>query len=1040
MRIGQVITLFLPEFVGGATLACARLARALRDRGHQVGVFCGRPDAEALPDSERAWSVDGIPVTGAGAASGYVPLDPRSYRHPEVTPAFERFLVRERPDVLHVHSIQALGAGLLETAAAHGIPVVLTMHDWWWFCARLFLVDAAGFVCPPRVEPARCHCAPGFAFATRRRYLDAMLAHADRILTPSRFLADAVVANGVAAERVEVCPNGVDPPARTGGRRPGPLRFAYFGGPDNRLKGLPTLVRALGEVQAGGWELLLYAVAGKGLAAPATVRDRVETRPPFAPDEIGAVLAGVDILVVPSLMRESYSLVTREALAAGVPVIASDSGGPEEIVRPGTNGLVFATGDPHDLATCMRRVLLAPGLLDRLRAGAAATRVPALATQVDRLEQIYETVAARRSTGRAGARPPGPVVAGPTPSFPAPAAANGGGVSLPPPPGRATAVTPRPSGAPAGPAPARGLRHVLFIAGMDGAPLRYRVTNLREQLALHGIASRALYFTDPALPAAIATADLVVVYRVPMGRYVHDWIAHARRLARPLVFSCDDLVFDPTATPHAALALLPEAERAWWIEATGRYAQALAACDAFLGSTESLVAAAGRLGVPGFVARNGLGAAQLAVAEELRKARWYARHAPGGPGAAGGTGRGAADRDDRQRGETLRLAYASGTTMHDRDFATIEPVLAEVLAERPRMRLRLIGYLRTGPALAALRDRIERVPFLPWHALPAAIATADVNLAPLAMPDPFADAKSEVKYLEAAVLGVPTVATPTAAFRHAIHDGENGRLAASPDEWRLAVEELLADAGLRHRLGNAALRDAFLRYGPATQAAALVAALGRVLDETTGGARDRGPALPASALASPLFAAPPAPADYPGEVGRHDLEPESARPGSAQLSRDTPSPFLLPGRAVGQTFRADADGLSRIDLCVGTDARVHTHRLIVHLSERPGGQVPDLRRVILDAGNLADGAWIAAEFPPLEACAGRLLYVWVEAEGAAPGNAITLWTYTRGWGEEVPGGLHIDHLPVAGSLAFRTFHAQRNGSAEEPRPGDRPLQ
>src|SRR4030095_4153036 len=90
--------------------------------------------------------------------------------------------------------------------------------------------------------------------------------------------------------------------------------------------------------------------------------------------------------------RESYSLVTREALAAGVPVIVSDSGGPLEVVLPGVNGLVFATGHARDLAEQMRRVVLEPGLLDRLRTCAAATRLPDTSEQVRQLERVYATV------------------------------------------------------------------------------------------------------------------------------------------------------------------------------------------------------------------------------------------------------------------------------------------------------------------------------------------------------------------------------------------------------------------------------------------------------------------------------------------------------------------------------------------------------------------------------------------------------------------------------------------------------------------------
>jgi glycosyltransferase involved in cell wall biosynthesis len=281
VNVVQVITLFLPDFVGGATLACAAVAKGLQARGHRVEVFCGRPHGDAPPYAESSWEVDGIPVTGVYAAAGYDALATRSYQHPEVVPVFARFLERARPDVVHFHSIQALGADLLAVAAERRIPVVVTMHDWWWWCARLFLVDQHDFVCPQRVASERCHCAPGFDLVARRRHVTAMLAHADRVLTPSRFLADAAIANGVPAARVTVAANGIAPPAPARERRPGPVRFGYVGGPDHRLKGLPTLLAAADRMDCGGFELVLHV--GTEARRPRLVRrpvDRVGTTVP----------------------------------------------------------------------------------------------------------------------------------------------------------------------------------------------------------------------------------------------------------------------------------------------------------------------------------------------------------------------------------------------------------------------------------------------------------------------------------------------------------------------------------------------------------------------------------------------------------------------------------------------------------------------------------------------------------------------------------------------------------------------------------------
>ena len=81
----------------------------------------------------------------------------------------------------------------------------------------------------------------------------------------------------------------------------------------------------------------------------------------------------------------------------------------------------------------------------------------------------------------------------------------------------------------------------------------------------------------------------------------------------------------------------------------------------------------------------------------------------------------------------------------------------------------------------------------------AVLAGVDVSLAPLRR-DRFSDAKSEVKYLEAAAVGVPTIASASPAFEVAIRPGENGLLAATRAEWDAALRALVRDGGLRRRL------------------------------------------------------------------------------------------------------------------------------------------------------------------------------------------------------------------------------------------------
>ena len=87
---------------------------------------------------------------------------------------------------------------------------------------------------------------------------------------------------------------------------------------------------------------------------------------------------------------------------------------------------------------------------------------------------------------------------------------------------------------------------------------------------------------------------------------------------------------------------------------------------------------------------------------------------------------------------------------------------------------------------------------------PKLLRDLDVNLAPLTPGSRFNEAKSAIKWLEAALAGTPTIASPTEPFREAIADGVNGVLVTTEQEWTDAIARLLIDVNERERLGSRA--------------------------------------------------------------------------------------------------------------------------------------------------------------------------------------------------------------------------------------------
>ncbi len=767
MRVVVVSAHYPPDFVSGGTLVPQRHARALRDRGHDVRVYAGHLDASRAPLS--TWDdtdETGLPVRWIAIAPFIGWSDPRNADHPAVTADFHGWLDQVRPEVVHLHALQGLGAGLVEAARDSGARVVVTMHDFWWSCARQFLVDPGLRPCSLVVEAGTCGCEVDRPWLDARdRRLARALDAADVVLVPSASAARVAAANGLAPGRLRVDENGLPAtvPVRPAGAATDGLRLLFTGGSDP-LKGVQVLLAAAERLRGlPGWSLRVHGgqdhvdkVRWDGSGLP------VHVLPPYTPEQLPAVLARADVLVVPSLMRESHSLVTREALLAGLAVVCTDTLGPEEVVDHGVNGLVVTAGEAADLADALRSLVVDPTLVARLRQ-AAPPAVRTLDDQVDGLERVY-----------------------------------------------AAASTPRPVPA---------VRRVLFVCGIEGAPLRYRARLPAEALALHGVHTDVRHYRDPELSRLAAAADAVVLYRVPATVQVLALAAQLRTGPTPVLFDVDDLVFDPDlAQEIPALRVLPQDQTALWLDGVRRYRTTLEASDAYLGSTQLLCDhAAAVTGLPAYRFSNGVGIVTARRSD-------------------------AALRRPRRPGP-LRVGYLSGTTTHDRDWQSVEPAVLEVLARHPGSELWLVGPLNPTGAVDVLGERLHRLPMQDWRELPGLLRDLDVNLAPLESAlgggGRFNEAKSSIKQLEAALVATPTVATPTQPFREAVAHGVNGLLATTHEQWVAALDDLLSDPALRSRLGERARRDALLSLSPHLQGARYLAVLEQARAAVAGGRPDR---------------------------------------------------------------------------------------------------------------------------------------------------------------------------------------------------------
>ena len=375
--------------VGGSGVAASQLAMRLSGRGHRVHVFSS--DTPVRLTGQGAWTVHR--VSTASRPSPALGEPPRA-----LAEAMAEVTLGEELDVLHVHY-----------ALPHAPAAVM---------ARDRVRDRGGR--PPRLvtslhgtDVTGLEPDPGLVGAVRQAVLSS-----DAVTTPSLWLRD--VAREVLAlpgtVHVDVLPNFVDTdvfhPLENGpgelaelfpgedwtrGRRPAVLLHASNFRP---VKRVGDTVRALAEVQRARPAVLVLVGDGPERADVEALASALGCRPAvaFAGERrtLGPLFARSDLFLLPSA-QESFGLAALEALASGVPVVASRVGGVPEVVTHGETGWLVPAGDPRSMAAAVLELLGDPA---RRAAMGRAARAAAMARfqpepLVGRVEDLYRRLLAR---------------------------------------------------------------------------------------------------------------------------------------------------------------------------------------------------------------------------------------------------------------------------------------------------------------------------------------------------------------------------------------------------------------------------------------------------------------------------------------------------------------------------------------------------------------------------------------------------------------------------------------------------------------------
>ena len=319
---------------------------------------------------------------------------------------------------------------------------------------------------------------------------------------------------------------------------------------------------------------------------------------------------------------------------------------------------------------------------------------------------------------------------------------------------------------------------VLFINGCTlPHPSRYRVTHQIEQLAASGVYAEEVFYEQLSMDS-IKYFRSFVFFRCPITDTIREFIKVAKENNKTVFFDIDDLVIDQKYTDTIDfVSHMSKEDKALYDDGVNRMRETLKLCDYAITTTERLQKELLNYTKEVYVNRNVASERMAEISKNVYR--------------------------NLKPHDGIVLGYLSGSITHNPDVELIKPVIAKLMKKYDNLKLKLVGEIDIPEELKQFADRIIFEPFMDWEKLPKVIASLDINLAPLEQ-SIFNEAKSENKWLEAALVHTVTVASDVGAFKHEIKDGVDGFLCKDEKEWESVLTKLIEDKELRDKVSNAA--------------------------------------------------------------------------------------------------------------------------------------------------------------------------------------------------------------------------------------------
>ncbi|WP_207696783.1 hypothetical protein DOK67_0000200 [Enterococcus sp. DIV0212c] len=324
--------------------------------------------------------------------------------------------------------------------------------------------------------------------------------------------------------------------------------------------------------------------------------------------------------------------------------------------------------------------------------------------------------------------------------------------------------------------------HILIIDGVENAIpqlTKYRVQNKIEQLESLGYDVWSINLSSFQMGYA-EHASHIIIYRAPIDNKLVELIHLARKYNKVILYDIDDLVIDTKYTDQLTYVKeLSAPDKQNYDNGVISYGEMLKLCDGVVTSTQKMQSELFNYKDLVLLNRN------LANMELVELSQ-------------------ATMKNYDEIDEKVKIGYFSGSITHNENFELVKGAIIKLLEKYDNLELHLVGHLDLPSDLKPFNNRIKIHPFVAWQKLPELISDVDINLAPL-VTSIFNEAKSEIKWIEAALVKVPTVASDIGAFKEMIIDNETGIL-VSDDEWYVKLELLIQSKDMRKEIAENAYK------------------------------------------------------------------------------------------------------------------------------------------------------------------------------------------------------------------------------------------